>query len=233
MLALFPEGFEEREEAGEVELAAYTDAAGEARLVNTFGPVATEPVSPGWEDGWRRFHRPVRVGPLWVGPPWEDADPDAVAVLIDPGRAFGTGAHATTRLCLDLLQMLEPCSLADLGSGSGVLAVAAAKLGFEPVLALDHDRAAVEAARANAAANGAAVDVRLCDVLADPLPETEAGLANLALGPVELLAARFLGRILVTSGYLAHERPEAPGWRHLERREAGGWAADLLAHEPS
>jgi ribosomal protein L11 methyltransferase len=233
MLALFPEGFEEREEGGEVELAAYTDADGEARLADAFGPVAAESVRPGWEDGWRRFHRPVRVGQLWVGPPWEQPDPGAVAIVIDPGRAFGTGAHATTRLCLEVLQMLAPCSLADLGCGSGLLAIAGAKLGFRPGYALDHDQAAVEAARANAAANGAAVDVRLCDVLADPLPGAEAGVANLALGPVERLAARFPGRILVTSGYLAHERPEAPGWRHLERREAEGWAADLLAHEPS
>jgi ribosomal protein L11 methyltransferase len=232
MLALFPEGFEEREGHREVELAAYTDAAGEARLAQAFGRVAAEPVVPGWEDAWRRFHRPVRIGSLWVGPPWEEPDPGAVAIVIDPGRAFGTGAHATTRLCLELLQMLEPCSLADLGCGSGVLAIAGAKLGFRPVYALDHDEAAVAAARANASANEVEVDVRPCDVLADPPPKAEAGLANLALGPVERLAARFAGRILVTSGYLAHERPEAPGWRRLERREAEGWAADLLAHSP-
>jgi ribosomal protein L11 methyltransferase len=233
VLALFPEGFEEREEAGEVELAVYTDVGGEAQLAEALGPVAVEPVLPGWEDAWRRFHRPVRVSSLWIGPPWEEPDPGAVAIVIDPGRAFGTGAHATTRLCLGLLQTLEPSSLADLGCGSGVLAIAGAKLGFRPVCALDHDDAAVATARANAAANGVEVDARLCDVLADSLPQTEAGLANLALGPAERLAARFPGRILITSGYLAHERPVTPGWRSLERREAEGWAADLLAYEPS
>lgn len=228
MLALFPEGFEEREEEGEVELAAYTDAAGEARLGEALGPVAAEPVDPGWEDAWRRFHRPVRIGPLWVGPPWEEPDRGAVSIVIDPGRAFGTGAHATTRLCLELLQMIEPCSLADLGCGSGVLAIAAVKIGFRPVYALDHDEAAVAAVRANAAANGVEVDARLRDVLADPLPRTETGLANLALGPVERVAERFAGRLLVTSGYLAGERPAVAAWRHVQRLEAGGWAADLL-----
>jgi ribosomal protein L11 methyltransferase len=228
MLALFPQGFEEREGEQEVELAAYTDADGEARLAEALGPVAAEPVSPGWADAWRRFHRPIRVGALWVGPPWEAPDPGAVAIVIDPGRAFGTGAHATTRLCLDLLQTLEPCSLADLGCGSGVLAVAAAKLGFAPVVAVDHDEVAVEAARANAAANGAGVDARLGDVLSDPLPETEVGLANLALGPAEQVAARFRGKILVTSGYLEHERPEARGWRSVERHQLEGWAADVF-----
>ena len=110
----------------------------------------------GWEDGWRAFHHGVRVGRLWVGPPWENAPADAVAVVIDPGRAFGTGAHATTRLCLELLQEVEPTSLLDVGCGSGVLSVAAAKLGFAPVRAVDIDEVALETTRANAAANGVA-----------------------------------------------------------------------------
>ena len=82
--------------------------------------------------------------------------PDALAVVIDPGRAFGTGAHATTRLALELLQDVEPTSLLDVGCGSGVLSVAAAKLGFAPVTAVDIDDVALETTRANAAANGVA-----------------------------------------------------------------------------
>ena len=78
--------------------------------------------------------------------------------------------------------------LVDLGCGSGVLAVAAAKLGFAPVIALDHDEAAVEAARANATANGVEVDVRLADVLVDPLPDVEVAVANIARDPVEQAA---------------------------------------------
>jgi ribosomal protein L11 methyltransferase len=124
-----------------------------------FDVVAVDDVVDGWEDGWRAFHHGVRVGGCWVGPPWEEPPAAAIAVVIDPGRAFGTGAHATTRLCLELLQDVEPTSLLDVGCGSGVLSVAAAKLGFAPVSAVDIDDVARETTRANAAANGVAVDV--------------------------------------------------------------------------
>jgi ribosomal protein L11 methyltransferase len=230
MLELFPAGFEEAEAGAEVELAAYGQAAGEERL-RAFGPVSVSPVEPGWADAWRRFHRPAVVGPLWVGPPWEQPPAGAVAVVIDPGRAFGTGAHPTTRLCLELLVERERGSLADLGCGSGVLAIAAAKLGFSPVVALDSDEAAVGAARANAAANGVTVEVRLADVLVDPLPDAGVAVANIALPAVERVAARVGTPLLAASGYLAHEEPQVPGWRRRDRREADGWAADLFARE--
>jgi ribosomal protein L11 methyltransferase len=191
-----------------------------------FGPATSAPVEPGWEDAWRRFHRPVRVGPLWVGPPWETPEPGALAVVIDPGQAFGTGAHPTTRLCLECLLGVEPGSLIDLGCGSGVLAVAAARLGFAPVTALDSDGAAVAAARVNAAANGVEVDVASSDALADPLPAARVVVANIALEAVEALGARVDATTLLSSGYLAHERPALRGWEHVERRELEGWAAD-------
>lgn len=228
LIDLFPEGFEERELEDGVELAAYTARADAASLLAPLGPIAETPVAAGWETAWRGFHRPVRVGPLWVGPPWEPPDDGAAAVVIDPGRAFGTGAHPTTRLCLGLLLELERGGLVDLGCGSGVLAVAAARLGFRPVVALDDDEAAVEATLANAAVNGVAVEARLADVLAHPLPTVEIAVANIARGPVERAAERFPGRVFVASGYLAGERPAPEGWRGLERREAEGWAADLL-----
>ena len=133
MLELFPEGFEERDSPDGVELTAYTDAGGEERLWSAFGGARSTDVEEGWEDRWRAFHRPVRIGPLWVGPPWEQPDADAIPVVIDPGRAFGTGAHATTRLCLELLLDVPGGSLLDVGCGSGVLSIAAAKLGFGPV----------------------------------------------------------------------------------------------------
>jgi ribosomal protein L11 methyltransferase len=228
MIGLFPEGFEEVVSGEEVELAGYTDAEGEERLRRTLGPVTVEPVTPGWEDAWRRFHRPQRVGPLWVGPPWERPDEGALAVVVDPGRAFGTGAHATTRLCLELLLDRERTSLVDLGCGSGVLAIAAARLGFAPVVALDEDRAAVEATRSNAAANGVAIAVRRADVLGAPLPEAGLAVANIAIPVIERLAGRVPAPLLLASGYLADERLEVPGWQSVERREMDGWAADLL-----
>jgi ribosomal protein L11 methyltransferase len=228
LIDLFAEGFEEREVGGGIELAAYTSRADAVALLAPLGPVEETPVAAGWETAWKCFHRPVRIGPLWVGPPWESPDDGAAAVVIDPGRAFGTGAHPTTRLCLELLLELEPAGLVDLGCGSGVLAVAAARLGFGPVLALDADEAAVKATRANADANGVEVEARRVDVLAEPLPDVEIAVANIAREPVERAAERFTGRVFVASGYLAAEQPAPGGWRALERREAEGWAADLL-----
>lgn len=228
MIDLFPAGFEEREGDGMLELVAYTGRVDATLRLAALGPVSALEVVVGWEDEWRRFHRPVRIGPLWIGPSWEAPDADAVAVVVDPGRAFGTGGHATTRLCLELLLDLEPTSVIDLGCGSGVLAVAAAKLGFAPVVALDSDETAVGVARANAAANGVAVDVRLGDVLVDSLPAAEVAVANIARDPVERAAERFAGTFVVASGYLEDERPEPRGWRAADRRLADGWAADLL-----
>jgi ribosomal protein L11 methyltransferase len=228
MLDVVPEGFEEREDGGVLELVAYTERADAVALLEALGPVRELEVVVGWEDAWRGFHRPARIGPLWIGPSWEPADADAIAIVVDPGRAFGTGAHATTRLCLELLLGLEPTSVVDVGCGSGVLAVAAAKLGFAPVVALDEDEAAAEAAHANAAANGVDVDVRLADALEGPLPDVEVAVANIARQPVEAVAARFGGRVVLASGYLEVERPAADGWRTAERRTLEGWAADML-----
>lgn len=228
MVALFPHGFEEHEQGDVLELAGYGGEPDAARLAATFGAIEREPVEPGWQERWKLFHRPVRVGPLWIGPPWEEPEADSLAVVVDPGRAFGTGAHPTTRLCLELLVGLEPASFLDLGCGSGVLAVAAARLGFSPVVALDADEAAIEAARANAAANGVSVDLRRADVLADPLPSAAVAAANIALPAVEAVGVRVEAELLIVSGYLAGERPHVPGRRSLERREREGWAADLL-----
>lgn len=228
MLSLFPGGFEEVERERALELAAYTDAEGEERLRAAFAHADVAPVPPDWEQRWRRFHEPVEVGPLWVGPRWHDPPAGALAVIIDPGRAFGTGAHPTTRLCLELLASVPRTSALDVGCGSGVLAVAAARLGFAPVSAVDNDPAAVESARANAEANGVELDVRLGDALAEPLPPAELALANIARADAEALAPRLPSRAFIASGYLARERPALDGFRHRERREHDGWAADLF-----
>ena len=156
-------------------------------------------------------------------------------VVIDPGQAFGTGAHATTRLCLELLLDVPPDGpFADLGCGSGVLAIAAARLGFAPVVASDHDPAAVAATVQNAAANGAVVAVHRADLRRDPVPSAPVIAANL-IGPllIELaprLAAAASGTLIV-SGLLATEAEAvtaafaAAGLVPRERREDGEWAA--------
>jgi ribosomal protein L11 methyltransferase len=228
MLELFPEGFEESETAAGVELAAYTDAGGEARLRAAFDAVASVPVESDWADRWREFHRPVQAGPFWVGPPWERPPDDPLAIVIDPGLAFGTGAHPTTRLCLELLAGVAPGALHDLGCGSGVLAIAAAKVGFDPVLALDSDSAAVAATVANAERNAVALDVRLLDALVDPLPAADVVVANLTLAAVEALAPRLSTRLVIASGYLETDALALSAFERRERRAAEGWAADLF-----
>ena len=231
MLALFPEGFEEVEMTDGVELAAYTDAGGEERVWYAFGSGRSVGVAEDWEDRWRAFHRPVVVAGLWVGPPWEEPAPGATAVVIEPARAFGTGSHATTRLCLAQLAATRRGSLADLGTGSGVLAIAAAKLGFTPVVALDSDPAAVEAAERNAEANGVDIDVRLADAASEPLPPVDVAVANITLAIASELASRASARTFVASGYLESEAPSFPGFRHVARLTDEGWAADRYERE--
>jgi ribosomal protein L11 methyltransferase len=226
MLELAPEGFEERERGDELELAAYTDSHGGSRIARAFGAAAEDEVAEDWADRWRTFHRPVRVGQFWIGPSWEGAPADAVAIVLDPGLAFGTGAHATTRLCLELLSELAPCDLLDAGCGSGVLSVAAAKLGFRSVHAVDDDPLAVETALANAAANGVHIDARHADVTAGVLPDVDAVVANIARPAVEALASRVSATTLIASGYLVDDTPRIRGWMHVERRALEGWAAD-------
>jgi ribosomal protein L11 methyltransferase len=231
LLELVPAGHEVENAGDTVELAVYVPAAELERLRAAFPAVRTEPVAPGWEDEWRRFHVPVVVGPLWVGPPWETPPADLQAVVIDPGRAFGTGAHPTTRLCLELLAGLERGSVLDVGCGSGVLAIAAARLGFTPVLAVDSDETAVAATVENAARNGVRIVARALDALADPLPPADVVVANIALDVVNALAPRLQCERLVLSGYLEADRPALPGHHHLRRGTAAGWAADLYRPE--
>jgi ribosomal protein L11 methyltransferase len=213
LLHIFPEGVEELDGA----FAVYAEEPPIG-----FDVVEVEDVREGWEDEWRAFHHGITVGRLWVGPPWEDAPAGTIPVVVDPGRAFGTGAHATTRLCLELLQEVEPSSLVDVGCGSGVLSIAAAKLGFAPVAALDLDEIALEVTAANAAANGVEVE------LVTAPPTAELAVMNIALDVVEVILATLDVPRAITSGYLDRDEPGVAGWSVLARRTRDGWAADLL-----
>ncbi len=161
--------------------------------------------------------------------------------MIDPGRAFGTGAHATTRLCLELMLDLDPVGpLLDLGCGSGVLAIAAARLGWAPVVALDNDPACLEATRANARASGVAVDVGRHDLRRDPPAAAPMVAANL-LAPLLLTWAERLGEAperperVIASGLLVGEVDRVVdaftrlGLSERERRSEGEWAAVLVS----
>jgi ribosomal protein L11 methyltransferase len=232
LLALAPHGFEEVERGDMLELAVYTDAAGEEAVRGFFPEAEAESVEAGWEDRWRAFHRPARAGGLWIGPPWERAPADEEAVVIEPGRAFGTGAHATTRACIELLARQERGGVLDAGCGSGVISVAAARLGFEPVHAVDLDPVAVEVTRENARGNGVEVDVRLLDVLQDELPVVDLVVANVDLRVVETLLVRGPAPRAITSGYLEGEVPAVTGWAVTDACALEGWAAHALSASP-
>jgi ribosomal protein L11 methyltransferase len=247
LLELAPGGVEEREDGDVVEYAVY-GAPGElpelpalhAAAGDALVEVTTTEIADDWDERWKAFHAPVEQGNLRVRPPWEPPRAGTIDVVIDPAQAFGTGAHATTRLCLELLLELEPGgALVDVGCGSGVLAIAAARLGWAPVLGIDHDREAVHATTANAAANGVELEARRHDLLRDgPAPAAPTALANL-LRPLLLRVAAdgFAGpppQILVASGLLVHEGDDVAaafarlGLREADRRRDGDWIALLL-----
>jgi ribosomal protein L11 methyltransferase len=211
-------------------------AAGEALV-----EVRTSEVPDDWEQRWREFHRPVVVSErLTVRPPWEERGTSSIDLVIDPGRAFGTGAHATTRLCLELMLEMTPAGpFLDLGCGSGVLAIAAARLGWAPVAALDNDPACLEATSANADANGVAVEVARHDLRGDPPASAPTVAANL-LAPLLLAWAESLGDAprrperVIASGLLVAEVDRVAaafasrGLVERDRRSHGEWAAVLL-----
>ena len=247
LLELVPAGVEEVDAGDHVEYAVY-GAPGElpalpdlrAAAGGALVEVSTSEVADDWADRWRAFHRPLTVaGRVHVRPPWAPPPPGGlVDVVIDPGRAFGTGAHATTKLSLELLVARRPSgALVDVGCGSGVLAIAAAKLGFAPVMAVDHDPLAVQATADNARANHVELEVRRSDLRADPLPAVPNVLANL-LRPLLLVLADRLPhpppRTLIASGLLAGEADEiaaafaARGLGERYRRVEGDWAALAL-----
>jgi ribosomal protein L11 methyltransferase len=211
--------------------------AGEAEVGGVLAEVRGDPVADDWADRWKRFHEPVLVGDrIFVRPPWAEPRPGALDIVVDPGRAFGTGAHPTTRLSLELLLALEPeGSFADLGCGSGVLAITAARLGFGPVAAVDHEPAALEATRANAAANGVSLDrVERMDLRSERPPAAETVAANLMLplllGLTSLMEER--PTALIASGLLDEEADEAAAalapLREVRRLSSLGWSALLL-----
>ncbi len=255
LLELVPDGVEEERGDGFVEFAIYgapgelpelpdLEAAAGGELVE----IETKEIPDDWADSWRDFHRPVLVGErLLVRPSWETGaggDPPTgglLEVVIDPGRAFGTGAHHTTRMCLQLLIEVADGGgaggpLVDWGTGSGVLAIAAAKLGFDPVSGCDSELASLQAADENASLNGVAIELSRLNLREQPAPTAATVVANLTT-PILVAVAERLQEAperLVSSGTLLSEAETvarafaAHGLGESERLESGGWAAQLF-----
>lgn len=271
LTVLAPNGVEEESGPGYVEYAIYGGEGelpelGELEVAAGDGlvEVVSTTVPDDWADRWQDFHKPLLVGErLWLRPSWEPPREGTVDLVVDPGRAFGTGAHPTTRLCLDYLLELEQVGeasgpLTDLGAGSGVLAIAAAKLGWNPISGYDHEPASVEASEANAAANSVHATFEVLN-LRERLPELAPtvvanmttpvlkavanlqggdeggrGRARRSLPAVAPTSPSPLPAALVCSGILPPELDEVAtafrecGLIEADRRIDGDWAALLL-----
>ncbi|MGH2986981.1 MAG: 50S ribosomal protein L11 methyltransferase [Solirubrobacterales bacterium] len=251
LLELAPGGVEEEHGEEWVEYAIYGPPGEvpelpelEAAAGDGLVEISSTEIPDDWADRWRDFHRPVSIagGRIVVRPSWEDgaAAADAVDIVINPGQAFGTGAHATTRMCLELLLELADAgqargALADLGTGSAVLAIAAAKLGFAPVSGCDSEPAALEAAAANGAANGVELELRRLNLREQSPPNAPTLVANLTAPLLEPTAARIAEppRALICSGLLATEADRVraafagAGLEPCAERSSGDWAAML------
>jgi ribosomal protein L11 methyltransferase len=252
LLELAPNGLEEERGPGWVEFAIYgppgeVPELGELRAAAGGGlvDVTTTSVPDDWADRWADFHRPIEVGGrVGVRPSWWEPKDGLIDVVVDPGRAFGTGGHPTTRLCLALLIELDEAGesrgpIADWGTGSGVLAIAAAKLGWGPVTGCDREEASLETARANAEVNGVELALARLDVRESAPPIAPTVVANLTANLLGDCARQIAPgsqspSILVCSGMLESETDDVAaafadlGMAEGERRSEGEWAALLL-----
>ena len=227
---------------------AAAERGGGVAALRALGRLFVESEVGDWERQWRTFHHPVTVGDVTVRPPWSTPLPGTVDVIIDVGMAFGTGSHATTRQCLAVLADLPRGSLLDAGTGTGVLALAAMKLGFAPVYAFDNDPAALVIAEENARRNGLRPLLFGADVTdgAIELPQADIVVANIALTPIIALGERCLRardtgeapRFVVLAGLLEDQvAPALAAFGDYRRRRTdaeGEWRCVVLeAPEPA
>jgi len=227
------------------QLAIVTEAAQAIRL-DVVPAFTTRKVD---DEDWVRLTQsqfePIHIGKnIWVVPSWHEApDPSGLILELDPGLAFGTGSHPTTRLCMEWLEA-HPApgkSVLDYGCGSGILAMVARKLGAEDVAGVDIDPQAIESARANAERNNVSIDYYLPDTFAASGNERHAGgkfdivVANILSSPLKLMAPMLSGRVapggsLILSGVLARQAEEvaaayAPFIKLGVWAEQDGWVA--------
>jgi ribosomal protein L11 methyltransferase len=244
VLPLLPAGIREREQPdGTVEISSVGPELPPRELLeraagSELQDWRTQEVPADWRARRALFGTGYDIaGRLVVRSPHDPppADPDVIDIVVErAGSAFGSGSHPTTRMCLELLLALEPRGAAvDLGCGIGVLALAAAKLGWAPVAGVDRTPEAIEAAVENAARNGVEVTWEIADLLTADVPVAELVLAN-APPPVQLRAAMAAGervRHLIVSGIALHEAPSvveayaSVGFTDVLTLEDDAWAA--------
>ncbi len=250
VLPLLPAGVRQAElPGGRVELRMRgTDLPGIELMARAVASVPHEITEESISDDWRERrladYRPRVIGErLLVRPPWAPAaDPELLDVVLEESSAFGAGTHPTTRVCLELLLMMKPGgAFADLGSGSGVLAIVARALGWDPVIAVDVTPRSVEAAAANAAANGVRVETRVGDLLHEPPPPAEGFAANVPSAVHRALAAAWRRTGPPSQGLISGvdveqvadviEAYAACGLIETARRETHAWVVSSLARQ--
>lgn len=226
---------------GRIRLLA--DVADLAMVPDRWGARVLEPDTDAHLDAWRTWARPRRAGRrIVVQPAWREdpAAPDDLVIRVDPGRSFGSGSHASTRLVLGVLEdvPLTGTTVLDVGCGSGILAVAALLLGASAATAIDVDPAAVAATHANAAANGVSGRVEASTTPVTDVPGrfdvvvANIGAAVLCALAVPVAATVRPGGLLVLAGLLDQQADDVlsayPGWGAVARPSSDGWTALAL-----
>lgn len=257
LIELAPSGIEEVRDGDIVEYAVYGPPGEvptlpdlEVAVGDSLVEVTTTEVADDWQERWRDFHHALTITPasgtgdssIFLRPSWEQtpAPEGSTEVVLDPGQAFGTGSHPTTRLCIaHLLDLAPGGDFVDIGCGSGVLAIAAAKLGWDPVRGYDFDQLAVDATIVNAAENQIEMLVERADVREGLPPLAPTVFANLMRPLLLDVAAQWpedhQTAELVLSGLLDEEADEiaaafAPrGFREAGRVSEGGWTGLRLS----
>ena len=202
-----------------------------------------------WAENWKKYYKPFRIGShLVVKPTWEEytAQPDDLIIELDPGMAFGTGTHETTNMCMQLLEkhLEDGMRVMDVGTGSGILAIAAARLGAKDILAIDIDPDAVKVAVENVELNGVQEQVRVVvgDLCKSEAMPCDLAVANIVADAICMLAGpltRHLekGRLLICSGIIREREQDVmnaaqeAGYVLFDRIEKGEWVALALRNE--
>ncbi len=202
-----------------------------------------------WAENWKKYYKPFRIGShLVVKPTWEPYEPkaDDLIIELDPGMAFGTGTHETTNMCMQLLEkhLQDGMRVMDVGTGSGILAIAAARLGAKDILAIDIDPDAVKVAKENVELNNVGEQVRVVvgDLCKSEAMPCDLAVANIVADAICMLAGpltRHLekDRLLICSGIIREREQDVmnaateAGYTLFDRIEKGEWVALALKNE--